>query len=113
MCQRNPDGSYAMSACAGQVLPAAETCNGLDDDCNGTIDDGIAPVACYDGPPSTANIGECRNGTQVCQGGSFGAPAGAGFIPGACGGQVLPKAEICGGLGGARAAPRTTTATGS
>ena len=105
VCQRNPDGSYAMSSCGGQVLPAAETCNGLDDDCNGAIDDGIAPVACYDGPPSTANVGECRNGTQVCQGGSFGAPAGAGFVPGACGGQVLPKAEICtdsGGPGGAK-----------
>jgi len=28
------------SACAGQVLPSPEACNGVDDDCNGQVDDG-------------------------------------------------------------------------
>lgn len=28
-----------LSACVGEVKPATETCNGKDDDCNGTIDD--------------------------------------------------------------------------
>ncbi len=30
----------AWGACAGQVLPAGETCNGVDDDCDNLFDDG-------------------------------------------------------------------------
>ena len=33
--------------CAGQVLPSAETCNGRDDDCDGTLDNGVLS-ACGD-----------------------------------------------------------------
>jgi hypothetical protein len=29
--------------CVGEVLPATETLNGIDDDCNGTVDDGVTP----------------------------------------------------------------------
>jgi hypothetical protein len=29
--------------CVGEVLPTPEVCNGLDDDCNGSVDDGIVP----------------------------------------------------------------------
>jgi hypothetical protein len=39
-----------------------ESCNALDDDCNGTADDGIAPRAC-----STA----CGSGTETCVAGAF------------------------------------------
>lgn len=35
-CQDNHWGK-----CSGDVLPAAESCNNLDDDCNGVVDDGI------------------------------------------------------------------------
>ncbi|HEX9307196.1 MAG TPA: MopE-related protein [Anaeromyxobacter sp.] len=118
VCQ-NVNGTYAMSACAGQVLPAAESCNGLDDDCDGHVDESLAQ-GCYDGPASslcsqadlTAGVscqlgqpkGECRGGSQVCQNGAWGSPAGGGFIPGACGGEVLPVPEICSdtGIGGAK-----------
>lgn len=41
--------------------PSAEVCNGLDDDCNGSIDDGLAPVA------TTCGVGACAaTGTQTC-----------------------------------------------
>jgi hypothetical protein len=33
----NPDGTQ--TACDGQLLPTPEVCNGIDDDCNGKIDD--------------------------------------------------------------------------
>jgi hypothetical protein len=107
VCQQNPDGSYAMSACTGQVLPVAETCNGLDDDCNGVVDDpsALPTIACYDGPPATQNIGICRPGEQFCVQGQWGALKGGVFTQGYCGGEVLPKAENCndsGSPGGAQ-----------
>jgi hypothetical protein len=72
-------------ACTGQVTPATETCNNLDDNCNGTIDEGLTQ-ACYTGPAGTNGVGPCHGGTQTCAAGSYGA----------CTGQVLPIAEICG-----------------
>jgi len=33
---------YGTEVCAGEVLPKSEVCNSLDDDCNGTVDDGQA-----------------------------------------------------------------------
>lgn len=36
---RTCDASGAYGACAGEVLPRRETCNGVDDDCDGTVDD--------------------------------------------------------------------------
>ncbi|MCK6575676.1 hypothetical protein L6V77_31865 [Myxococcota bacterium] len=86
-------------ACTGQVLPAAEVCNGADDDCDGTPDDVAGAAcqclpgmtqACYGGPAGTAGRGVCRGGTQTCL------ADGTGFGP--CQGEVLPQLEICNGL---------------
>jgi hypothetical protein len=92
-CQQNLDGSYGLSACHGQVLPAPEVCNGLDDNCDGQVDENLTQ-ACYFGPTDTINpstgspYGVCKAGTQSCSAGSWGA----------CTGQVLPSPEICDGL---------------
>ena len=67
--------------------PAAETCNGLDDDCNGSTDENLDQV-CYTGPAGTQNVGLCVGGNRSCIGGAYGA----------CVGQVTPVAEICNGL---------------
>ncbi len=56
-CERASSGELAATrfgACVGAVGPRAETCNGLDDDCNGVVDDGLScgPVEPVDaGPP--------------------------------------------------------------
>jgi len=53
-------------ACEGESLPGTETCNGLDDDCNGTPDDGNPDEG---GNCATGLFGPCANGLTVCSGG--------------------------------------------
>lgn len=60
--------------------PEAETCNNLDDDCNGQVDDGLAPRQC-----GTTDIGTCAFGTQSCVNGGWGA----------CTGAIEPVPEVC------------------
>ena len=105
-CYDGPDGTMGVGRCAtggrrcvagglasceGEILPAAEICNGLDDDCDGFVDEDDAglPLArsCFTGAPGLAGIGACRPGTQTCSLGHFGA----------CVGEVLPGLEICDG----------------
>ena len=76
-------GSYG--GCVGELLPAQEACNGQDDDCDGKVDGLTRP--CYDGPAGTRGVGGCKDGTQLCSGGSWGA----------CKGHTKPQAEVCNG----------------
>ncbi|MSP15958.1 MAG: choice-of-anchor D domain-containing protein, partial [Myxococcales bacterium] len=65
----------------GCAAPATETCNGLDDDCDGTPDDGD-PGA---GAPCTAALpGVCASGTLHCEAGAL-----------ACSSAVTPSPETC------------------
>ena len=78
--------------CYGHVGPTEETCDGIDNNCNGTADEGIVgatAVVCYEGPEGTLAVGECRAGVRYCTGGDFGGP---------CDGQVLPVIERCDNL---------------
>ncbi|MBN1497417.1 MAG: hypothetical protein JXA07_11645 [Spirochaetes bacterium] len=72
-------------ACAGQVLPSEEVCDGEDNDCDADYDENLTR-ACYTGPFETRNEGLCQDGTQTCFAGEWGA----------CEGEVLPSEEICG-----------------
>ncbi len=53
------------SQCVGQVLPAQELCNGLDDDCNGAIDDLPVTPAC--------GVGVCASVSHACVDGGLAA----------------------------------------
>ena len=80
--------------CTGEVLPAAETCNSKDDDCDGQTDEGGVcgncklgtTMACYTGASGTKGVGLCKGGTRACL---------VGNVWGSCQGEVTPTAEIC------------------
>jgi hypothetical protein len=78
--------------CDGHIGPSEETCDGLDNNCNGSVDEGIAnttAIVCYEGPPGTMAVGECRAGVRYCTDGGFDGP---------CDGQKLPEEERCDNL---------------
>lgn len=71
--------------CTGGIPAGTETCNGIDDDCDGTTDEALVR-ACYSGPMGTLGGSRvCRAGTQTCIGGVFGA----------CAGEITPTVETC------------------
>ncbi|MFK7991029.1 MAG: MopE-related protein [Sandaracinaceae bacterium] len=72
-------GSYG--TCTGETPPATETCNGLDDDCDGVPDDGVTRACGSD-------VGQCVAGTQLCVGPD---------MWGACIGEVTAGTEVCDG----------------
>jgi hypothetical protein len=79
------DSSSGWAACTA-LTPAAETCDGLDNDCDGGLDEGFADL----GNACTVGAGEClRSGTRVCTNDGTGTECNA--VPG------LPDAEICDG----------------
>lgn len=77
------DGKRAVcAATAGE--PKTEICNGIDDDCDGKVDEDLIR-SCYTGPASSKGFGLCRDGKQTCEKGVWGA----------CVGEILPTQEVC------------------
>ena len=79
---RRRHGAYIPSH-AGQVTEQCffdppEICDGLDNDCNGFVDDREPPCECLDGAtrPCGTDIGVCEFGTETCASGSWGACLG-------------------------------------
>ena len=102
------DGSGAeCSVTAGAPNPGGEICgNGLDDDCDGAVDEGCPPVVCQveicDGKDNDcdgdidedyvsvacgSDIGECKKGMSACVNGKVD-----------CIGETPPTAELCDNL---------------
>jgi hypothetical protein len=69
--------------CHQNVQPSPEICDGLDNNCNGQVDEGDPGGG---GSCNTGLLGVCAAGTVVCTGGSL-----------VCEENVLPSPEICDG----------------
>jgi hypothetical protein len=97
------DGAWG--ECTGGVTAGAETCNGADDDCNGTVDDTGATEACNgadddcDGQADEGlGVGDaCVVGVGACRAEGVNACSAAGQI--ACDATAgAPAAESCNGI---------------
>jgi hypothetical protein len=73
------DPAVGWTGCTA-ATPSAEVCDGMDNDCNLLIDDGVAGAACSN---DVAGVGSCP-GVTVC--------LGAGGLT--CQGQI-PSLEVC------------------
>ncbi|UQA55284.1 MopE-related protein [Polyangium aurulentum] len=80
--------------CTGDVTPAMEQCDLIDNDCDGGTDNIPAcgcvgdTLGCYTGPPETMWVGPCQPGFQVCSFGKLGP----------CQNEVIPHPELCNGI---------------
>ena len=76
-------------ACEGWLAPGIEVCNGVDDDCDGEIDEGSTDVG-----PSTTCTPSLPPGTSLCSDGSYSCVNGVKI----CTGFTLGSPELCDGL---------------
>ena len=91
-----PNGGADCNDADKSVHPnAVETCNGVDDNCNGATDEGVKTTFFRDG--DSDGFGDSGNATQACQ-----EPAGYALVGGDCddgNGAIYPgAAETCNGL---------------
>lgn len=89
--------SFGMPTDACPCVPNAEVCDDIDNNCDGTADNGISCAciigekqSCYTGPANTLGVGNCMAGYKECL------ANGSGFEA-ACHDEIKPAVEIADG----------------
>ena len=81
----NASGSWSLT-CPQTVFAVSETCNGVDDNCDGTVDNGALPGV-NDVCTVAGKLGVCSVSGEICQ---------AGVL--VCLQSVFPSVEVCNSL---------------
>ncbi len=99
------DNTIFVQGLVTPCVPKPEICNGLDDDCDGVIDNNPvdASGSCSQIANNHPGVGICKAGTEVCrlpvaQGGVAGTPGHSSNDALFCDGEVGPAQEACDGL---------------
>ena len=99
-------GEFGMwGTCSGAAPPEDEVCDGRDNDCDGTVDDGCECDVgdtrdCYEGPPGTEGTRRCNHGRLCATLTAAGREVGAIMIA-----EGLARRYVCGAT---RCPPRGT-----
>ncbi|MFO8072676.1 MAG: MopE-related protein [Polyangia bacterium] len=85
------DSGPGWGECQGAVYPDSETCDGIDNDCDGQTDETFSQDgdSCGGAPGPDPDQGECSQGTMECIGGTVECSGGQGPVP---------EGDVCDGL---------------
>ena len=94
-------GTFDTASCVGATTGGGELCNTLDDDCDGTVDEGTNPGTACGSSTGVCSPGTlvCSSGSLVCSGGSSGMAESCNNVDDDCDGNVdeaVPTDGACG-----------------